>query len=97
MTEIQNPKVPEASNLAMLRRLFAEHGRRHLPKYALALLLMAVSAGATSTTAYLLKPVVNGMVDASGFKQLRMLSWAVAGLFLIRGLVTCLLYTSRCV
>lgn len=88
MTEIQNPKVPEASNLAMLRRLFAEHGRRHLPKYALALLLMAVSAGATSTTAYLLKPVVNGMVDASGFKQLRMLSWAVAGLFLIRGLVT---------
>ena len=42
-------------------------------------LALAFGAGATAYSAYLLKPVVNGMIDGEGFKYLRTLAWAVAG------------------
>ncbi|MDB5593306.1 MAG: transporter ATP-binding protein [Hyphomicrobiales bacterium] len=74
--------------LAMLRRLFTEHGRQHLRSYIGAGCLMAVGAAATAISAWLLKPVLNGMVEAEGFRTLRMLSWAVAGLFILRGMAT---------
>ena len=74
--------------LAMLRRLFAEYGRPHVGAYVAAFLLMAVGAAATAGTAYLLKPVLNQMVTAEGFRTLRMLSWLIFGLFLMRGLAS---------
>ena len=49
---------------------------------------MAVGAGATAMSAYLLKPVLNQMVSAEGFKTLRALAWGVFGLFVLRGLAT---------
>ena len=86
MTDTPPPAPP--STLAMLRRLFSEHGRRHVPAYAAAVLLMAVGAAATSLCAWLLKPVLNGMFDAESFKALRWLSIYVAVLFLVRGLAS---------
>ncbi|MDB5649215.1 MAG: transporter ATP-binding protein [Hyphomicrobiales bacterium] len=74
--------------LPMLRRLFTEHGRQHVRSYIGAGCLMAIGAAATAISAWLLKPVLNGMVEAEGFRTLRMLSWAVAGLFILRGLAT---------
>lgn len=85
------PASPPAfadGTISMLRRLFAEHGRQHIGAYLAAFVMMGVGAGATAMTAYLLKPVLNHMVDAEGFKTLRMLSWLIFGLFLVRGLAT---------
>ena len=85
------PASPPAfadGTISMLRRLFAEHGRQHVGAYLAAFVMMGVGAGATAMTAYLLKPVLNHMVDADGFKTLRMLSWLIFGLFLMRGLAT---------
>ena len=65
----------------MLRRLFLEHGRPHLKSYVLAGLFMAIGAAATSVSAWLLKPVLNRMVDPAGFADLRWLAVGVAGLF----------------
>ena len=85
-------KTPAAAfsdgTISMLRRLFAEHGRRHVGSYLLAFVMMGVGAAATAGTAYLLKPVLNHMVDAEGFKTLRVLSGLIFGLFLVRGLAT---------
>ncbi len=78
----------EPDSYVMLRRLFVEHGRAHIKSYAIAGLLMAVGAAATAVSAYLLKPVLNNMVDADGFKTLRALAWGVFGLFALRGLAT---------
>ncbi len=78
----------EVSTTALLRRIFVEHGRQHVPKYLLAAAFLAVGAAATAASAYLLKPVVNGMIDGEGFKYLRTLAWAVTGLFVLRGLAT---------
>ena len=74
--------------LRLLRRLLFEHGRKHAGSYALAVLLMAIAAAATSTSAWILKPVLNHMVAGEGFRALRRLSWTVAALFFCRGLAT---------
>ncbi|HEY8579170.1 MAG TPA: ABC transporter ATP-binding protein, partial [Beijerinckiaceae bacterium] len=73
---------------AMLRRLFLEHGRRHVGSYLLAMALMAVGAAATGYTAYLLKPVLNGLIEGEGFKELRALAWIVFAMFALRGVTS---------
>ena len=84
----QTSQIPEANDYALLRRLFGEHGRQHVRAYVGAGLLMAVGAAATAFSAYLLKPVLNHMVEADGFSTLRALAWGVFGLFALRGLAT---------
>lgn len=77
-----------AAGFAILKRLVLEHGRGHFRTYMAAAALLAIAAAATALSAYLLKPVVNGMVGGDQFKQLRLLAWAVAGLFALRGIVS---------
>jgi ATP-binding cassette, subfamily B, bacterial MsbA len=77
---------PQSS--AVILRLLADHGRQHVGAYALAALLMAVAAGATALSAFLLKPVLDHMVEANGLRELELLSLSIAGLFLVRGLAT---------
>jgi ATP-binding cassette subfamily B protein len=99
MSDAQTPKpsappaIPKASlkdsdNLTMFRRLFVEHGRKHLASYVFAIALMSVGAGATAYSAYLLKPVLNGLIEGERFKELRMMAWIVFALFALRGLST---------
>ncbi len=81
-------------SLPLIRRLLSEHARAHMGSYALALTLMALSAGASVVSVALLRPVVNGMTslnvaEPGAFKQLRNLAIAVAVLYVIRGLATC--------
>ncbi len=47
---------------------------------------MAVGSAATALVAYLLKPVLNHMVEPDGLRNMRVLSGAVAALFAVRGL-----------
>ncbi len=75
-------------SLGMIRRLFADHGRLHLGAYLGALALMGLAALATALSAYLLKPVLNHMVEAGGFTTLKFLSLYIAGLFVVRGAAT---------
>ena len=77
-----------SDSFGLIRRLFADHGRIHLGAYLAALVLMAVAALATALSAYLLKPVLNHMVEAGGFATLKYLSLYIAGLFLVRGAAT---------
>ena len=81
------------SALSLVRRLVAEHGRAHYLAYGAAAALMAISGAATAGSVALLRPVVNGMmeignVEGAGFKQLRLLAFAVGALFILRGIAT---------
>ena len=78
----------DSDGLSMLRRPIRDHGRRHVGSYALAVGLMSLGAAATAVSAYLLKPVLNGLIEGDGFKELRMLAWMVFGLFALRGAST---------
>lgn len=90
------PKSAAARNESafdLVRRLLAEHGREHAGAYLTALVLMGVSGAATAGSVALLRPVINGMVDigapdSGGFHQLRLLAFAVGGLFMLRGVAT---------
>jgi ATP-binding cassette subfamily B protein len=77
-----------SESIATITRLIADHGRKHIGSYVLAALLMAASAAATALSAYLLKPVLDHMVEANGLAALELLSVSIAGLFLVRGLAT---------
>ena len=88
------PVEAEARSLPLIRRLMAEHARAHAGAYALALVLMAISAAASVGSVALLRPVVNGMTgmtvaEPGTFKMLRNLAMAVAALYVVRGLATC--------
>ncbi len=84
---VPKPAV-ELGALGLMRRLFAEHAKQHIWAYVAAAVFMAIGAAMTAASAYLLKPIVNNMVVGSDFKALRTLSWAVFGLFTVRGLCT---------
>jgi len=77
-----------SETIAMILRVLKDHGRQHLAAYLLAGLLMAVAAAATALSAYLLKPVLDHMVEANGLEALELLPLSIAGLFLVRGLAT---------
>jgi len=81
----------ELSTWALLKRLYDEHGRLYTRWYILALVLMSIGAIVTAYSAYLLKPVVNGMMGNGGsasFATIRLLAYTVGGLFVVRGLAT---------
>ena len=91
VTPSPTPARPERA-WPLVGRLLSEHGRAHAGAYLVAFLLMAVSGAATALSVSLLRPVVNGMMDVAGsgaFKQLRFMAFAVAALYLLRGLATC--------
>jgi len=77
-----------AGALAILARLQRDYGWPHKWAYASGALLLALVAGATATSAWLLKPVLNGMAGAERFADMRPLAFAVLGLFVLRGLAT---------
>ena len=86
--KVSSPALVGADTYQMLRRLFREHGRRHLGSYGLALVLLAAGAAATAYSAYLLKPVLNGLIEGERFRELRMMAWIVFGLFALRGITS---------
>lgn len=79
---------PTTSAVAMLSRVLRDYGLEHKWAYAASALMLAVGAGTTALAAALLRPVLNGMAAAERFSEMRILAFAVLGLFVLRGLAT---------
>jgi len=80
------PSAPGA--FALLGRLQRDYGWPHKWAYAAGAAMLAMVAGATAGSAWLLKPVLNGMVAAERFSDMRLLALAVLSLFVLRGVAT---------
>jgi subfamily B ATP-binding cassette protein MsbA len=78
----------EAGAIAVLSRLLRDYGSEHKWAYAASALMLAIVAGTNVLAAALLRPVLNGMATAARFSEMRMLAFAVLGLFVLRGLAT---------
>lgn len=74
--------------IAMLARLQRDYGWPHKWGYVVGAIFLFIVAGATATSAWLLKPVLNGMAGAERFSDMRPLAFAVLGLFVLRGAAT---------
>ena len=74
--------------IPVLTRLLRDFGLDHKWGYALSALFLGMIAVSNVLVAALLKPVLNGMVAAEHFANLRFLAFSVFGLFVLRGLST---------
>src|SRR5579863_3523072 len=76
------------SSPAVLWRLVREFGREHVRGYVFAAVLLALISAANVCVAWLLRPVLNGMVNASALGPMRLLAVEALGLFFLRGAAT---------
>jgi ATP-binding cassette subfamily B protein len=70
---------------ALIRRLIAEQGLQHWRRYAVAFALMAISAGATAASAWLLGAVINETYVNRSIHGIVMLSLVIIVLFAAKG------------
>ena len=76
------------SSLPVLWRLVRDFGRDHVYGYIGAAALLALIAGSNTAVAWLLRPVLNGMVDPTALGSMRLLALEALGLFVLRGTAT---------
>ena len=76
------------SALPLIRRLLTEQGVVHWRKYAVAFILMAVSAACTALSAYLIGDVINQAYVNRNLTGILILGGVTAALFTIKGLAT---------
>jgi ATP-binding cassette, subfamily B, bacterial MsbA len=69
----------------IIKRLFMEHARAYAPRYALAFVFMAIVAGTTALTAWLMRDVINGVFVKQDRQALTWLPLVIAGLFMAKG------------
>jgi len=72
----------------LLGRLLSDFGRDHVRGYALSALLLALISVSNTGVAAMLKPVLNGMVSAEKFGEMRTMAFEVVALFVLRGAAT---------
>jgi ATP-binding cassette subfamily B protein len=72
----------------LLGRLLSDFGRDHVRGYALSALLLALISLSNTGVAAMLKPVLNGMVSAEKFGEMRTMAFEVVALFVLRGAAT---------
>jgi ATP-binding cassette subfamily B protein len=73
---------------ALIRRLIAEQGMAYWRRYAAAFTLMAVSAGTTAASAYLLGAVINQTYVDRSVRGIVLLSLIIIVLFAVKGAAT---------
>src|SRR5664279_4446555 len=74
--------------IALIRRLLTEQGFVHWRKYAVAFVLMALSAGCTAMSAYLIGDVINESYVNHNLPGIVILGGITAALFTVKGLAT---------
>jgi len=73
---------------ALVRRLVTEQGLQHWRRYAVAFTLMAVSAGTTAASAWLLGEVINQTYVDRSMHGIVLFSLVIVGLFTLKGAAT---------
>ena len=83
-TADHNPAADQSA-YALIRRLLTEYGRSHWRRYAAAFVLMAVGAGTTALTAYLMGTVVNEAYVNRSFPGIVFLGVITVIVFAVKG------------
>jgi ATP-binding cassette, subfamily B, bacterial MsbA len=76
------------STYLLLRRLLVDEALQHWLRYAIAVVLMAVVAGTTALTAYLLGTMINAAYVARNYPEIVALGLFTMAIFVVRALAT---------
>ena len=81
------PDVPadNESSYQLIRRLVTEYGAKHWKSYAVAFVLMAITAVTTALIAYLMGTIVNKAYVDRSFAAIVVIGIITIGIFLTRG------------
>ena len=79
---------PRYGAMALTRRLFLEQGLQHWKKYVIAFLLMAIAAGCTALSAYLIGDVINEAYIKHNLPGIITLGALTVVLFTTKGVAT---------
>ncbi len=90
---MNDPSRPQTENeryraTVLIRRLLTEQGMAHWRRYAVAFVLMAISAGCTAFSAYLIGDVINQAYVHRNLPGIILLGGITAALFSVKGLAT---------
>jgi ATP-binding cassette subfamily B protein len=88
MTAPKAEPADKYSTRILVRRLLLDEALRHWPLYALGFALMAIAAGVTALTAYLLGTVVNETYVNKNFHMVVVISVIAIALFAAKGFAT---------
>lgn len=72
----------------LLTRLFKENFKKHVGWYSSAIAAMLVVAGMTSLSAWIMRDIVNSVYLKQGFNVVLEIAFAVAAIFIVKGLAT---------
>jgi ATP-binding cassette, subfamily B, bacterial MsbA len=73
---------------ALLRRLLVDEALGHWPRYVFALVLMAIGAGATALSAYLLGTMINAAYIEKNYREIVLIGIFSILIFVVKGLTT---------
>lgn len=86
--EVRSGSHLDASPWEVLIRLARERRREYAGRYALAFVLMAIAAGATAMSAWIMKDVVNDIFVRRDQAAIVWLPFVIGLIFLIKGTAT---------
>ncbi|WP_321448309.1 ABC transporter ATP-binding protein [uncultured Cohaesibacter sp.] len=78
----------QSNSRYLIYRLLSENFHIYYKRYILAFILMAVVAGTTALSAWIMKDIVNGIFVTKDFNQVWLISGAVIVIFVAKGLAT---------
>ncbi|SFO88749.1 ATP-binding cassette, subfamily B [Cohaesibacter marisflavi] len=78
----------QSNSRYLIYRLLSENFHIYYKRYILAFILMAVVAGTTALSAWIMKDIVNGIFVSKDFNQVWLISGAVIVIFVAKGLAT---------
>ena len=87
-SKIQSVLTENSSNWGLVRRLVVEHAAVHWRRYVLVLVLMAMAAGATALSAYLLGDVINAAYVDRNMANIKFYAMLVVLLFAIKAVTS---------
>jgi ATP-binding cassette subfamily B protein len=88
LSKAASPETDKYSTRALLRRLLIEEALGHWPRYAVAIVLSVVVAGATALPAYLIGTLVNAAGDEKNYSKIVSIGVLTMLIFVVRGLAT---------
>ncbi|TBW40715.1 ABC transporter ATP-binding protein [Siculibacillus lacustris] len=80
--------ILDGHNVALIRRLVGEQGRRHRTGYVVAVLCMVATAVTTSLSAWIMKDVINEVFIGKNGSAVFLVAGAVMAIYMVKGAAT---------